>query len=177
MERSDEKFGKLQEQIGMLLKGMNGLMSSQEEDEVETLGESETEFDEGNYGGQQQRGVFRDPVHAEQLRQKQISSTYRKRSDDTKAEGIKVNKRMADTHSLKNLNLTFPSLKGGGDATEWLRDCDEYFSIFEVTDHSRPAIAAMHMTGTPRYWYKSFMVGRYKVTWQQFTQAFLDRFV
>lgn len=65
-----------------------------------------------------------------------------------------------DVQSLKHLKLTFPVYKEGNDTVEWLRDCEEYFTIFEVSDRRRAAIAAMHLYGTPRSWYKSFMIGR-----------------
>lgn len=51
---------------------------------------------------------------------------------------------------------------------EWLKDCEECFSIFEVNQSRRVAIAAMHMSGTVRSGYKLFMIGR--------TQAFISRF-
>lgn len=59
---------------------------------------------------------------------------------------------------------------------EWLRDCEEYFYMYEVPDKMNASIAAMHLSGTPRSWYKSFMVGQEKVTWLQFTEAFIARF-
>lgn len=73
---------------------------------------------------------------------------------------VQINNGM---QSLKHLKLSFPALKEGGDFVEWLRDLEEYFSIFEVDDSRRPAIAAMRMSRTPRSWYKSFMVGRDEV--------------
>lgn len=53
---------------------------------------------------------------------------------------------------------------------------EEYFSIYEVNDNKRAAIAEMQLSGTSRSWYKSFMMGYDKVSWHQFTQAFLARF-
>lgn len=77
MEGSYEKFEKLLEQIRLSLRGMNGLMNSQDEEE-DVMEASEAEAESGNGGGQQQRGVFRIPARAEKLRQKQLSTGYRK---------------------------------------------------------------------------------------------------
>lgn len=74
------------------------------------------------------------------------------------------------------MKLTFPVYKEGADSREWLRDCEEYFSIYEVNDGKRAAIAAMNLVGTPRSWYKSFMIGHDRVTWQQFSEAFIAKF-
>lgn len=53
----------------------------------------------------------------------------------------------------------------------------EYFSVYEVGDSKRAPIAAMHLSGVPRSWYKSLMIGHpLGVTWQQFTRAFLAGF-
>lgn len=109
------------------------------------------------------------------LRQKQNAPPKKKKTNEFKANSSGAIGKLTDASSLTHLKLTFPSLKGG-DAVEWFRDCEEYFSIFKVSENRRPAIATMHMNGTPRYWYKSFMVGRSKVSWQHFSQAFLDRF-
>ena len=176
LEGSDQKFEKMQEQIGLLMQQLTGAMSIQG-DEDENVVVIEEEMDEEADLTLQSKGMFRDPDHAAKLRQKQMKAKPSRKNDDLNNGGVGVNHEgTVDSHSLKHLKLTFPSLKEGGDAVEWLRDCEEYFTIFEVSDYRRSAIAAMHMSGTPRYWYKSFMVGRDKVTWQQFTQAFLARF-
>lgn len=176
MEGSDDKFGKLQEQIGKLLSGMNGLLRTQEVDDGEFTDDSDNEFIEDSTISPGHRGVFRDPAHAAKMRQKQVVTGKDKKNEEGRSNKAGGSEGMTDVNSLKHLKLTFPSLKEGGDAVEWLRDCEEYFSIFEVSNNRKAAIAAMHMTGTPRSWYKSFMVGRERVTWQQFTQAFLARF-
>ena len=81
------------------------------------------------------------------------------------------------SQSLRHSKLFFPVYKEGSDSMEWLRDCEEYFNIYEVGDSKRSAIAAMHFTGTPRSWYKSFIIGTDGASWQQFTEAFIARFV
>lgn len=176
MEGSDDKFGKLQEQIGKLLSGINGLLRTQEVDDGEYTDDSDNELIEDSTISPGHRGVFRDPAHAAKMRQKQVVTGKDKKNEEGRSNKAGGSEGMTDVNSLKHLKLTFPSLKEGGDAVEWLRDCEEYFSIFEVSNNRKAAIAAMHMTGTPRSWYKSFMVGRERVTWQQFTQAFLARF-
>lgn len=66
--------------------------------------------------------------------------------------------------SLQHLILTFPVFKEGGDPLEWFRDCEEYFLNLEVSDRRRAAIAAINLSGVPRSWYKSFMIGKEQVT-------------
>ncbi|KAL8101446.1 hypothetical protein AgCh_033370 [Apium graveolens] len=176
MEGSDDKFGKLQDQIGKLLTVMNGLMKTQEEVDGEYTDDSDSEMIDDSHVNHEHRRVFRDPIHAAKMRQKQIVTGHERRNEEVRNAKIGGSTGTSDVNSLKHLKLTFPSLKEGSDAVEWLRDCEEYFPIFEVDNTRRAAIAAMHMTGTPRSWYKSFMVGRDRVTWHQFTQAFLARF-
>lgn len=176
MENSDKKFGMLQEQISQILKGMSGLMRTQVQEEEDFIDESDQELNEDEIGTLQAKGVFRNPVHAADLRQRKPNPPVKRRNEEFNYEHSDLHDKVLDKGSLKHLKLTFPSLKEGGDAVEWIRDCEEYFAIFEVSESRRPAIAAMHTSGSPRYWYKSFMVGKNKVSWQQFTQAFLARF-
>lgn len=137
MEESDHKFEKLQEQIGLLMQRLSGVMSVQgeEDDHIEEI---EDEIDEETELTLQSKGMFRDPDHAAKLRQKQVTANPTRKNEELRSGGTGVNHEgAADFHSLKHLKLTFPSLKLGGDAMEWLRDCEEYFSIFEVNDHRR----------------------------------------
>lgn len=53
-----------------------------------------------------------------------------------------------EMQSLKHLKLSFPVYKEGGDTLEWMRDYEKYFSIYEMNDIRRPAIAIMHLTGS-----------------------------
>lgn len=121
-----------------------------------------------------QKGMFRDPLHAAFERQKATHRHY-KVEEDTKPAGANGG-NMKDNQSLRHLKLTFPVYKEGTDSLEWLRDCEEYFTIYEVNDGKRAAIAAMHLSGVPRSWYKSFMIGQERVIWQQFSDAFTSRF-
>ncbi|KAL8121346.1 hypothetical protein AgCh_018182 [Apium graveolens] len=56
-----------------------------------------------------------------------------------------------ETQSLRHLKLSFPVFKEGSDPLEWLRDCEEYFAIYDVCDGKKSAIAAMHLSGIPRF--------------------------
>lgn len=118
--------------------------------------------------------MFRNPIHAAFIRQKaeQKFGNY----DETMEEEKGFTGYKGVNQSLKHLKLSFPMFKEGSDPVEWLRDCEEYFSIYEVEDKRRAAIAAMHLTGVPRSWYKSFTLGNTTATWSQFSQAFLARF-
>ena len=151
LEGNDQKFEKLQEQMGLLIQKLTGVMSTQG-DEDENVVVIEEEQDEEADFPLHSRGVFRDPDHAAKLRQEQMRTRTTNKNNEVSNGGAGVNQEgTADFQSLKHLKLTFPSLKEGGNVVEWLRDCEEYFSIFEVNDYRRSAIAAMHMSGTPRY--------------------------
>lgn len=71
----------------------------------------------------EQKGVFRDPVHAAKLKQ-QASEHKGTRSEEVKIGKFESTEVSSDFSSLKHLKLNFPSLKEGGDAVEWLRDCE-----------------------------------------------------
>lgn len=119
-------------------------------------------------------GMFRDPLHAALERQK-ASQKNVKVEEETRAVGLNGGNQK-DHQSLRHLKLTFPAYEEGNDSLEWLRDCEEYFAIYEVNDGKRAAIAAMHLSEIPRSWYKSFMIGRNGVSWHQFSEAFIGRF-
>lgn len=137
--------------------------------EVREEVEYESVHDSGSSGAPK-RGMFRDPIHAALERQKMPHKESKIENGD---RDFNCN---LDNQSLKHFKLVFPVYKEGSDNLEWLRDCEEYFTIYEVADRRRAAIAAMHLRGVPKSWYKSFMIGRRQVTWHQFSEAFIARF-
>lgn len=141
IEGSDQKFEKLQEQIGLLLQKLSGVMSISEDEVDENVEIIEEELNEEGELTLQSKGMFRDPDHAAKMRQKQANGTSGKKNEELRNAGAGSKEGLTDFHSLKHLKLTFPSLKEGGDAVEWLRDCEECFAIFEVNEARRPAIA------------------------------------
>lgn len=173
-ESTDDKIEKLQATLEKLIVGMDVVM------ETKILGWKE-EFDEEDeylddfYNESPQKGVFRDPVHAAKIRQMEDVKPILKTGIKSRNSEFRSSENRHD--SLKHLKLSFPLYKEGSEALEWIRDCEEYFSIYEVTDRKRSAIAAMHLSGVPRSWYKSYMLSHPEgSTWQQFAQAFLSRF-
>lgn len=169
---TDEKIGKLQQQIEMLVVGMKGLVNSkysEEEYEEEDIGGMEEQFSTSRG-----KGMFRNPLHAAWERERFNQKDFK--LDDEYQDDRSRHRNHSDQQSLKHLKLSFPVFKEGTDTVEWLRDCEEYFTIYEVNDRRRAAIAAMHLTGVPRSWYKSYMIGQEAVSWQQFCEAFLARF-
>lgn len=169
-ESTDERIDKLQEAIEMLVSGMQGLMSMKPKKLEEILDEEEE-----TPVIVMSKGVFRNPTHAAWERQKLEQQQQENiiEEEDYEETNWKTDKK--DSQSLKHLKLSFPVYKAH-DTMEWLTDCEEYFTLFEVSDKRRSAIATMHLTGTPRSSYKSFMIGRINVTWNQFSQAFVARF-
>lgn len=170
---TEEKIGRLQEQIEQLVIGLNRRDSKSYKEPVYS-DELEDDYKENVSPGLKGKGLFKDPHHAAFERQR-LFQTKNKEEDEMRGPGL-FREQYSDNQSLKHLKLTFPVFKEGSDSMEWLRDCEEYFSIYEVADKRRAAIAAMHLTGVPRSWYKSFMIGREGVSWLQFSEAFVARF-
>lgn len=170
---TEEKIGRLQEQIEQLVIGLNRRSSRRYEEPVYG-DELEDDYKENVPPGLKGKGLFKDPHHAAFERQR-LFPTKNTEEDEMRVPGL-YREQYTENQSLKHLKLTFPVFKDGSDSMEWLRDCEEYFNIYEVADKRRAAIAAMHLTGVPRSWYKSFMIGREGVSWLQFSEAFVARF-
>lgn len=159
-EGVSDKIERLQETLELLLSGMEGMMNNNEQ----TFDGIDKEYKEEFSPGQQHKGVFRNPIHAAFARQKadqKLFGSY----DDFQEEEKGFTHYKSATQSLKHLKLSFPTFKEGSDPVEWLRDCEEYFSIYEVEDKRRATIDAMHLTGVPRSWCKSFMLGHATASW------------
>lgn len=144
---TDEKIDKLQEAIELLVTGMQGLLNKTHQRPEDVLNDEEvTPLIVKN------KGVFRNPAHAAWERQRREQQHENLDEEEEELEVIGGKEERRETHSLRHLKLSFPVFKEGNDTLEWLRDCEEYFSIFEVNDKRRPAIAAMHLSGIPRSW-------------------------
>lgn len=110
MDNTDEKFGILQEQISQILRGMSGVLRTQEH-EIEVFSDdSEPELNDGEVGTIPAKGVFRNPILAAFERQKTIPPV-KKKNAELKTDNFGSGEEMSDTNSLKHLKLTFPSLK------------------------------------------------------------------
>ena len=168
---TNDRIDKLQSSIEKLISGMQSVMNGETPAAEGTLNEEEEILEITG-----RRGVFRNPSHAALIRQREGHNRLQKGEAEDEEELLEVNGGRQDIHTLRHLKLSFPVFKEGSEALEWLRDCEEYFSIYEVVDRKRAAIAVMHLSGVPRSWYKSFMIGRHNATWGQFTRAFLARF-
>lgn len=143
MAGTDEKIGRLQQQIEMLVVGMKGLVNSKHIDEE--YEEEETGVYEDQFSTPQGKGMFRNPLHAAWERDRRSQKEVKLEAENQEEKFR--NRNYNDQQSLKHLKLSFPVFKEGADTGEWLRDCEEYFSIYEVNDKRRAAIAAMHLTG------------------------------
>lgn len=176
-EGTDDKIEKLQILLEKVISGMDVVMKNQIPPWNDEMNEEEGDIVDEGSAGYLGKGVFRDPSHAAWQRKKGDWKPVSKFEERFRSPDYKTHEYTFETQSLRHLKLTFPVFKDGSDALEWLRDCEEYFSIYEVGDSKRAPIAAMHLTGIPRSWYKSFMMGHpLGVTWQQFTQSFVARF-
>lgn len=174
-ESTDDKIEKLQATLEKLIVGMDVVMETKIPRWKEEFDEEEDEYLDDFYNESPQKGVFRDPVHAAKIRHTEDVKPILKTGIKSRNSESRSSENRHD--SLKHLKLSFPLYKEGSEALEWIRDCEEYFSIYEVTDRKRSAIAAMHLSGVPRSWYKSYMLSHPEgSTWQQFAQAFLSRF-
>lgn len=156
--------------------GMERMMAEDELKRVENFENEEKLVKEEITASAQSKGMFRDPLHAALTRKRVEQGGLFGLDGSGSEDEVKTLVNKGVSQSLRHLKLSFPVFKEGSDTMEWLRDCKEYFTIYEVEDKRRPAIAAMHLTGVPRSWYKSFMIGQEGVTWNKFCQAFISRF-
>ncbi|KAL8146445.1 hypothetical protein AgCh_004249 [Apium graveolens] len=173
MLSAEDKIDRLQRQIELLVVGMNKNNSKKVDVDNEYV--EEDDYKENVLPGSNSKGMYRDHLRGAVERQK-LWQKQNKVDDLRIFGGYKEKEGPKDTQSLRHLKLIFPVYKEGTDALEWLRDCEEYFSINEVNDGKRAAIAAMHLTGVPRSRYKSLMMGQEGAIWQQFVDAFTARF-
>lgn len=141
MQGTNEKISRLQEQMEMLVVSLTKCNHQRRMSDDHVDG-GDMDYKENFDPGSATKGVFRNPVHA-------AFERHRTRERTVETGEVKV---LTDHSNLKHLKLNFPTFKGGGEPLDWLRDCEEYFSIYEVQDGRRAAIAAMHMTGVPRSW-------------------------
>ncbi|KAL8123831.1 hypothetical protein AgCh_011723 [Apium graveolens] len=170
---TDEKLNRLQEQFEKLIVGLNRGKGNVLRDEIYG-GKEDGDYKENISPRTYRLGLFKDPYHAASKRQRLFHHQHQMDDDPKETEVLKEN--FNDSQSLKHLKLSFPVYKEGSDSMEWLRNCEEYFSIYDVPDRRRAVIAAMHLSGVPRSWYKSFMIGKTGINWLEFSEAFTSRF-
>lgn len=91
-------------------------------------------------------------------------------------QGSKKQSQPPSTETLHHLKLSFPKFKEETSVTEWLQDCEQYFTVFGIVGPRRVAIAGMHLEGTARRWFQVFMAGGALVEWEDFSASFLVRF-
>lgn len=144
-ECTDDKIDKLQEAIEMLVTSMQGMMSLKPVQLEEFL-----EEEEEAQVVSKNKGVFRNPTHAALERKKVGHPQHVHKIVELDSDELDGRIDRNDSQSLKHLKLSFPVYKEGTDTEEWLRDCEEYFTIFEVSDKRRAPIAAKHLVGTTR---------------------------
>ena len=141
---ANDRMDKLQSSIEKLISGMQSVMKGDTPATEEILNEEEPPVVTG------MRGVFMNPSHAAYERQRGHHRFQRDEIEDD-VELLEVNEGRQDIHTLRHFKSSFPVFKEeGSEALEWLKDCEEYFSIYEVVDWKRAAIAAMHLSGVPK---------------------------
>lgn len=74
------------------------------------------------------RGVFKDPLH-DACRQRNHTQS---RSEDQSRMIGGPRETYQESQSLRHLKQTFPVYKDGSDSVELLRDCEDYFNIYQV---------------------------------------------
>lgn len=61
---------------------------------------------------------------------------------------------------LRHLKLSFLTFEERDDAASWVLDCEKYFDIYQVKEQRMVPIAAMHLHGVPKSWYKAYCSGK-----------------
>lgn len=64
---------------------------------------------------------------------------------------------------LRHLKLVFPSFNEVDDASLWIKDCEQYFDIYHIQEVRKVVIATMHLQGSPKFWYKTYAVGKEEI--------------
>lgn len=144
-----EKIDWLQQTLAMLISGMDFLSTNRIKEWNESLEDDIKDVNEDLPPGSQRKGIFRDPLYAAGEIQKTESKKNVEVVGTKKIDDANWVRHKEDVQSLKHLKLSFSVYKEDSDNLEWIRDCEEYFSIYEVQDKRRPAIAAMHLIGSP----------------------------
>lgn len=60
--------------------------------------------------------------------------------------------------------------------SEWIQDCEQYFTVFQVGEDKKVAIAGIHLQGTARKWFQIYTVGDNSMRWSEFCKKLEARF-
>lgn len=90
------------------------------------------------------------------------------------AEDLKVQREKEQ--SLYHLKLQFTKFVEGSEVTEWLLDCEQYFSIYKIGESKKTTIAGMHLSGNAKNWFQVYCIGKKALYWQDFKLEFTSRF-
>lgn len=112
---------------------------------------------------------------AQQLEKLKVRKAKRKNTkfDNPIAKSKVESSKEVEPEPLHHLRLSFPKFVEG---SEWLQDCEQYFSVFKVGENKKVAIAGMHMQGTARKWFQVYSEGNNNFVWSEFCKQFIARF-
>ena len=79
------------------------------------------------------------------------------------------------THNAKLPKVNFPVFDGDQPKV-WLRDCLDYFDLYEVDPNSWVRVARMHLVAAAKRWYNSVESQIQDCNWKTFTSLVLNRF-
>ncbi|KAK3198687.1 hypothetical protein Dsin_022102 [Dipteronia sinensis] len=96
----------------------------------------------------------------------------RKTSSDPKGSANKV----FSSSNLESAKQNFPEFDGS-DPKLWIRKCDRAFLLHPVPQDQKVLVASSQFEKEAEMWYQLVYARRVGVTWREFKEAVLDRFL
>lgn len=64
----------------------------------------------------------------------------------------------------------------GDDPRSWLRKCNKFFQVNQVSDLHKLEYIEMFLEGKVGVWFQSFKLGKRSISWDELCEAFTKRF-
>lgn len=71
--------------------------------------------------------------------------------------------------------LEFSIIKGEN-PREWVRKCQKYFQLFQVSEFQKTDIVEIHMEGKADVWFQGFKAGIPRISWSELAEEMQRRF-
>lgn len=113
------------------------------------------------------------------LAAQQVEIIQRKRAKKVKFENSFADRNIPARQTLDllpHLKLQLPKFKEGTEVGDWLHDCEQYFTIYNIEDSLKVVVAGMHLEGTSRNWFQGYAAESVSWEWIGFCQQITKRF-
>lgn len=111
-----------------------------------------------------------------EILKKKVQRRRLTRSNNPIAKVLHIETSEDTKRPLTHLKLSFPKFNGSYGVSEWIQDCEQYFSVYKIEDAKKVAVAGLHLEGVTRSWFQTYTLGRKSVDWPEFCQQFTARF-